>query len=97
MKKYAKIIFQISYIISFILLACFFIAVFIFKSQISPWFMFFVGIAFLIFAYKIFLKIVEKEKRNIQALTYFERRHYGIFIIIGCIFILAALYEIFIK
>jgi len=96
-RNFVNICFWLCLAISAILVIYIFIGMFIFGHQMNAWFGLFMGITFLLFVPKLHLGVIEKEENNPKIIDSIGRKGCFIFFFGGCLLILGALYDFFIR
>jgi len=96
-RKFARISFRFCIVISAILVLYLVVGVYILGRQTTPWFMFFMGIASLLYVPKLHLGVIEKEKGSPKTIDTIEKKTCFTFSLIGCLLILGALYVLFLR
>jgi len=96
-RKFAKISFRFCIAISVMLVVYLVVWTYILGRQATPWFMFFMGIASLLYVPKLHLEVMEKEKRNPRTIDSIGKKSCFTFFFLGCLLILGALYVLFIR
>ena len=96
LKKFAKFSSRLSVAIGVILF--FYLAVILlFSLQFNNWFLFFFGLALLLYIPKLYLEVIEEEEKHPRIIDAGGKRLCFVFLLGGCLLILAALYDFFIR
>ena len=97
LKKFVKICFRFSVIIGIVLFFYLVVGVFFLDFPINAWFLFFFGIASLLYVPKLHLGVIEEERKCSDEIDPIGKKVCFGFLLGGCMLILAAVYDIFLR